>query len=500
MFEGFFGLSEHPFNLTPDPRFLFLSESHQEALSHLRYGIEHRKGFVLITGEVGTGKTTLCRALLASLPAQTRTALILNPSLSAVELLQAVNHDFGISSSSTSRKELLDQLYAFLIQASMNGENAVLIIDECQNLTPEVLEQVRLLSNLETEKDKLLQIVMIGQPELAKMLSSPNLRQINDRIVLRCHLLPLERRDTGRYLCHRMEVAGSNRSRVFTWRAQRMIHRYAQGLPRRINAIAERSLLIAFLKGRAEITGRTVAQARRELQGNSGESVQRRRAIVPATIAAAFAAVVVITWPSVFPDLADYITPPIVATDHEVPLADDGEEIIPVSAEQYVISDYVGALEILATLEDGLAGPGILNLHPEPGSLKYITRPSIASVENGYVVLVHATDDYVRVLGRERAFVEIPMEEFRSLYRWNTILTHGAGQDGIYYARGDSGYEVQRIQRILAEMGYSTQKDGVYDITTAEAVERLQEDFGLRRDGVAGEETLTLFDIIEKGT
>jgi hypothetical protein len=312
--------------------------------------------------------------------------------------------------------------------------------------------------------------------------------------------LPLERRDTGRYLCHRMEVAGSNRSRVFTWRAQRMIHRYAQGLPRRINAIAERSLLIAFLKGRAEITGRTVAQARRELQGNSGESVQRRRAIVPATIAAAFAAVVVITWPSVFPDLADYITPPIVATDHEVPLADDGEEIIPVSAEQYVISDYVGALEILATLEDGLAGPGILNLHPEPGSLKYITRPSIASVENGYVVLVHATDDYVRVLGRERAFVEIPMEEFRSLYRWNTILTHGAGQDGIYYARGDSGYEVQRIQRILAEMGYSTQKDGVYDITTAEAVERLQEDFGLRRDGVAGEETLTLFDIIEKGT
>lgn len=376
----------------------------------------------------------------------------------------------------------------------------MLIIDECQNLTPEVLEQVRLLSNLETEKDKLLQIVMIGQPELAKMLSSPNLRQINDRIVLRYHLLPLERRDVGRYLRHRMEVAGSYQGRIFTWGAQRMIHRYSQGLPRRINAIAERSLLIAFLKGRTKVTARTVALARREIQGNSEEATPQRRAIIPASIAAAFALIVAVTWPTVFPELSDYITPPIVATDHEVPLADGGEKIIPVSTGQYVIPDYVGALEILASLEDGLAGPGILNLHPEPGSLKFITRPSIASVENGYVVLVHATDEYVRVLGKDRAFVEIPMGEFKSLYRWNIILTYDPVQEGTYYTRGDSGYEVQRIQRILREMGYSTQMGGVYDVATATAVERLQEDFGLRRDGVAGEETLALLDIIEKGT
>lgn len=166
MFEQFFGLSENPFNVTPDPKFLFLSKAHDEALSYLRYGIEQRKGFIMITGEVGAGKTTICRALLATLPKTVRTALILNPALSDIELLQAINQDFGINASTASKKALLDELYEFLIRAFVNGENAVLIIDECQNLSPDVLEQIRMLSNLETEKEKLLQIVLVGQPEL----------------------------------------------------------------------------------------------------------------------------------------------------------------------------------------------------------------------------------------------------------------------------------------------------------------------------------------------
>jgi general secretion pathway protein A len=170
MFESFFGLSENPFNLTPDPKSLGLSQVQQEAGYHLQYGIEQRKGFVLITGEIGAGKTTICRSLLAMLPRKTRTALVLNPSLSAVELLQTINQDFGIDAGSTSKKELLDKLYEFLIKVFVDGENAVLIIDECQNLSPEVLEQIRMLSNLETEKEKLLQILLIGQPQLAKML------------------------------------------------------------------------------------------------------------------------------------------------------------------------------------------------------------------------------------------------------------------------------------------------------------------------------------------
>jgi general secretion pathway protein A len=499
MFEDFFGLSENPFNLTPDPKFLFLSDVHKEALSHLQYGIDQRKGFVLITGEVGTGKTTLCRSLLSSLSDKTRTALMLNPSLSDVELLQAINQDFGISSSSTSRKELLDQLYDFLIQVFIQGENAVLIIDECQNLTPEVLEQIRMLSNLETEKEKLLQIVMIGQPELAQMLRSPGLRQINDRIVLRYHLWPLSRRETSDYLRHRLEVAGRVESAVFTLGARRLIHRYSQGLPRRVNAIAERSLLIAYLKGRRKVTRAIAAEAREELKGNYGETAGRRTLLVPVFVITAVVVVMGVVWPSIFAEFSEYIAPPIVATDHEVPNAVDGEAIIPVSPDQYVISDYVGALEILTTVKDGLTGPETLNLHPDPGVLKFITRPSIASVEKGYVVLVYATDDYVRVLGRNRALIEIPMGEFRTLYKWNIILTYAKGPDDAFYTRDDSGYDIERIQHILSAMGYAVEPDGFYDITTAAAVERMQEDFGMKRDGVAGEETLALFDIIEKG-
>ncbi|HOX00506.1 MAG TPA: AAA family ATPase, partial [Deltaproteobacteria bacterium] len=258
MFEAFFGFAENPFNLTPDPKFLYLSEVHREALSHLQYGIDQRKGFILISGEVGTGKTTICRSLLAMLPKKIRTALVLNPSLSDLELLQAINQDFGIDPSPGSKKELLDRLYNFLIEVFVSGENAVLIIDEGQNLTPEVLEQIRLLSNLETEKEKLLQIVLIGQPELLRMLEAPGLRQINDRIVLRYHIHPLTLKDTGSYLKHRLAVAGSLENGIFTGSAVRGIYRYSGGLPRRMNALAERTLLMAYLKGRRRVDRRCV--------------------------------------------------------------------------------------------------------------------------------------------------------------------------------------------------------------------------------------------------
>ena len=198
MYKKFFGLREKPFNLTPDPEYFYMSTVHREALSHLLFGIEQRKGFIMITGEVGAGKTTLCRALLSSVPKSTQTALILNPSVSAIELLRAINQEFGLSSTpDKSKKELLDDLNYFLLDVLSRGGNAVIIIDECQNLSPEVLEQVRMLSNLETEKEKLLQIVLIGQPELARTLSMPSLKQINDRITLRYYIGPLSLSETG---------------------------------------------------------------------------------------------------------------------------------------------------------------------------------------------------------------------------------------------------------------------------------------------------------------
>jgi len=265
MYCTFFGLREKPFNVTPDPRFLFLSQSHQEALGHLLYGIEERKGFIAITGEVGTGKTLLCRALLDRLGPQVRTALILNSFMSEIELLRSINGDFGLATDGTTRKALIDTLNAFLLDEFRDGQNAVLIVDEAQNLAPTVLEQIRMLSNLETERGKLLQIVLVGQPELRQKLARPELRQLNQRIALRYHLRPFDRRETSDYITHRLLVAGSHGSVKFTARALTAIFRCSQGIPRKINLLCDRALLSAYVQGTLRIDHRIVHQANAEL-------------------------------------------------------------------------------------------------------------------------------------------------------------------------------------------------------------------------------------------
>lgn len=500
MFESFFGLSENPFNLTPDPKFLYLSKVHQEALSHLLYGIEQRKGFVLITGEVGAGKTTICRSLLGMLPKKIQTALILNPSLSDVELLQTINQDFGINNSQTSKKVLLDELYEFLIQNFIDGGNAALIIDECQNLSPEVLEQIRMLSNLETEKEKLLQIIMIGQPQLAKVLSSPDLKQINDRIVLRYHIWPLGLADTKSYINHRLIVSGSNGDINFASQAIKKIYAYSQGLPRKINALAERSMLIAYLKAKRKITGQIVDIAIKELEGNYQDERFARRLVVPVAIGAFAVVLSGIFWPTIFSDISEYIDSSVVATDQRVQIEPDQSDEISTGPQYWVIPEYTSALETLALLPNGLSGPDTLNLHPEPLCLKLIDKPSITSVEGGYLILAHATDDFVRVVGKDKAIVEIPMDEFRAIYKWNIMINYARDFDEEIYTLEDEGDEVERIQIVLSEYGYiSEQPSGIYDVETAEAVERLQEEFGLRRDGVVGPDTMTLIALMEKG-
>lgn len=501
MFEGFFGLSENPFNLTPDPKFLYMSDVHKEALSHLQYGIEQRKGFVLITGEVGTGKTTICRSLLSLLSTKTRTALVLNPSLSDVELLQTINQDFGVDSSSDSKKVLLDKLYNFLIDVFVRGENAALIIDECQNLTPEVLEQIRLLSNLETEKEKLLQIIMIGQPELARMLQEPGLRQINDRIVLRYHIWPLSLSDTRNYLRHRMEVAGAYRTDVFTPMAIREIYRYSGGLPRKMNAVAERGLLIAYLKGKRRVTMGIVTAAIRELKGNYGEKRKRHRMLIPACAAICVALVIAAAywWPDTFSKISEYAATPVVAKDKEIPKNEETQTPVPVSRVDYVIPQYEEALEVLSLVPEGLVGPDILNLHPKPSNLKLLGRPAIASVDKGFVILLYATEDFVRIVGRDKAVVEVPMKEFMPIYRWNVMVAYARDPEDASYAMGDSGPEVERIQGILTQAGYQTERNGFYGDDTAASIEQMQEDFGLKIDGSAGQDTMVLLSMLEKG-
>ena len=267
MYCPFFGLQEKPFSLTPDPRFLFLSPSHQEALGHLLYGIEERKGFICVTGEVGTGKTLLCRALLDRLGRHVRTALIFNSFLSEIELLRSINEDFGISRGGATRKELIDLLNQYLIGEFSAGRNAVLIVDEAQNLAPPVLEQIRMLSNLETERGKLLQIVFIGQPELRQQLARPELRQLNQRIALRYHIQPFDRHETEDYINHRLVVAGSHGGVKFSRRAFSAIYRLSGGIPRRINLLCDRAMLSAYVHESSVIEHTHVRHASMELAG-----------------------------------------------------------------------------------------------------------------------------------------------------------------------------------------------------------------------------------------
>ena len=267
MYEKFFQFTEPPFNLTPDPRFFFFSKKHLEAFDHIRYGIHERKGFIVVTGEIGTGKTTLSRLLLGKLEKKIRTALIFNPSLNTIELLQAINDGFGLPSGSTSKKVLVGELNQLLLKSLSEGGNALLIIDEGQNLSIECLEEIRMLSNLETEKEKLLQILLIGQPELRDKLLHPELRQLNQRITIRYHVEPLSLEETKAYVSYRLKVAGGRERLFFTPKALLHLHRQSEGIPRLINTLCDKALHAAFSQQSLVVDHAAVAQGAGELEG-----------------------------------------------------------------------------------------------------------------------------------------------------------------------------------------------------------------------------------------
>lgn len=270
MYKLFYGLAEAPFNLTPDSKFLYMSRRHDEALTALLYGVSERKGFICVTGEIGSGKTTTLRALLARLDEETYSvATILNSYLTDLELLKTINEEFGLSGKSDSKKQLLDELNAFLVEQYRQGRNCVLILDESQNLRPDTLEQIRMISNLETEKDKLIQIVMVGQPELRRTLELPELEQLNQRITVRYHVGPLDEDEVPKYVYHRLKVAKAQEQIEFTPQAFRLIYHYSKGIPRRINVICDRCLLVGYVLARFDIDGDMVQQAVDEIRGVS---------------------------------------------------------------------------------------------------------------------------------------------------------------------------------------------------------------------------------------
>jgi general secretion pathway protein A len=266
MYDQFFGFKERPFKLVPNPAFIYLSRVHEEVLAHLNYAVGYGEGFVEITGEVGTGKTTLCRMFLENLDDNTDAAYIFNPKLDAVQLLKAINDEFGIPSDTDSVKVLIDRLNGFLLERKAQGRQVILLVDEAQNLNADVLEQLRLLSNLETTTSKLIQIILVGQPELGALLESRALRQLNQRITLSCQLNPLSYKDTRAYIRHRIHIASSKPGPVFSAGACRVIFTYSGGIPRLINIACDRALLNAYTLGRRNISRGIAGQAVRELE------------------------------------------------------------------------------------------------------------------------------------------------------------------------------------------------------------------------------------------
>ena len=266
MYQHYFGLAEAPFSIAPDPRYLYLSQRHQEALAHLLYGVNGDGGFVLLTGEVGAGKTTVCRCLLQQIPESCDVAYIFNPKLTVEELLSTICVEFGIAvpSGNGSIKVFVDCINAYLLDAHARGRRTVLIIDEAQNLPADVLEQLRLLTNLETNERKLLQIILLSQPELAVMLERPELRQLSQRIVARYHLGPLTRPEVAAYVRHRLEISGAQRQ-LFPAALMGRVYRLSGGVPRVINVLCDRSLLGAYTHGKERVDRATLAQAAREV-------------------------------------------------------------------------------------------------------------------------------------------------------------------------------------------------------------------------------------------
>jgi len=268
LYKDYFGLEEAPFSIAPDPRYLYMSRQHQEALAHLLYGLESNGGFVLLTGEVGTGKTTICRSFLELIPEQTDVAFIFNPSLTAGELLATICDEFGISRHpwEVGGKFLVDRLNSFLLERHSLGRKAILVIDEAQNLGRDVLEQLRLLTNLETNHCKLLQIILLGQPELKSLLGTRELRQLSQRIVARYHLKPLSTQEVFAYVTHRLSVAGLD-SGLFSHAALVKIARESRGVPRVINILCDRGLLGAYATGQLRVGAKIITKASREVTG-----------------------------------------------------------------------------------------------------------------------------------------------------------------------------------------------------------------------------------------
>ncbi|MEE9279856.1 MAG: AAA family ATPase [Myxococcota bacterium] len=534
MYTEFFGLEEKPFALVPDPKYMFMGWSHREAFAHLLYGIEQGEGFIEIIGQVGTGKTTLCRTLLARLAPDMEIAYIFLPSQTEIELLSAINREFGLCARGSTRGELLDELNHFLLEKYAAGRRVLLVIDEAQNLGPAVLEQLRLLSNLETERGKLVQIVLIGQPELDENLSRGDLRQLRQRITVRWRLGPLERDEVAEYLEHRLRIAGLAGTSLFTPRAARTMYRVSRGIPRVVNAVADRALLAAYSRGQHSVDGGTVRRAFAELPASRRPrpaALPLPRAWVPgAVVAGALVAVVV----------ASLVLLARTTLDRTALFGFSPRALPQVGArapEQLAEGAFAARLEkqsrgAAAALRAVLASWGYEGSVPsdvEPNDLPRVVRelsslrvfaahstrerlarlnvPSILELELAggeprYVALLRLDETSARVAVDGRELALAPAELVRS-WSGRSFLLWRNFESLPALAPGMSGSAVRWLQARLSELGYLREGDASaeYDALTAGAIRRFQSAHALETTGEVGPETMiALYQHLDYGS
>jgi len=528
MYLNFYGFREKPFNLTPDPRFVFLSKTHKEAFAHLLYGVNHRVGFIALTGEVGSGKTTVLRSLLSQLDADHhRTALIFNPCVSPDVLLQSINREFGIPTNTSNHTSFLDSLNVFLLQQNAEGRTVVLVIDEAQNLEAPVLEQIRLISNLETDREKLIQIILSGQPELVQFLKKNEMRQLSQRINVRYHLQAMDFQDTVHYINHRLEVAGGRGGALFSGKALRRIYRYSGGLPRLVNAACDRALLAGYARETARIDSRIAATGIRDMRRNTESYTRRRHLILIPTLgllAILFATGIYFRW-------YDY-TRPFDASQRAKATKEltNKDSVLPGEEFSYAMAVELGkvtqtesarrAFNILAGFwnvspfsEDGDSShfSGIeraaldrgLRLYKFSGNLGALLRIDYPAVLELTVPGIEGKR-FVSLVGieNERLLINLPIAG-RGSISFKELEKYWSGQGFLLWkdplnllsatAPGSKGSKIKQLQDLLTEAGaYSKPLTGAYDGETLSAVKGFQSSKGIEDDGIVGGQTLML--------
>jgi general secretion pathway protein A len=521
MYLEFYGLKEAPFSITPDPRYVFLSERHRDALAHLLYGIGKggSGGFVQLTGEVGTGKTTLCRLLLEQLPENTRVALVLNPKLSPVELLETICEELklDVAARRGSLKGLVDTLNAYLLDAYAQGLRVVLIIDEAQELSVDALEQVRLLTNLETPTQKLLQIILLGQPELRDKLNLPELRQLAQRITARYHLTPLDREETEAYVRHRLAVAGGVRT-PFSRLGLRALYQRSSGIPRLINVIADRSLMAGYAREQDAIGERLIDRAADEtLPGHTRYWVRRYGRWAAAALLLIALASALPFWlqrSSQAPAQAATIAPrpvaqadPLAAMREAIAHSPDSEltawtQLLgrwQVNSGDISVRDATRCQTVIFNGLDCLRGSGTLD------QLVRFDRPLVLVLRQGdtrAAALLQGVDaQRVRldVAGQSRI---IDKAALHTLWNGEFAAVWRLPQDVPATLHvGDAGAGVAWIKGQLARMDGKTADAGpaYFDAGLEERVRKLQVAFGIKPDGIVGPETLFALSALDEG-